>query len=93
MERVARRKGRRHKGLEVKTRTVRVLRMPMAWAMPRLKARVAMPERDLAWPGRYGLSGSGSDGEAVKVLIGLRRRVVSDHMILSSGRWNVSTYL
>lgn len=52
MARVDRRKGRRHKGLEVRRRMVRVLMMPMAWAIPRLKARVAMPERDLAWPGR-----------------------------------------
>lgn len=52
MERVDRRKGRRHRGLEVRRRMARVLMVPMAWVRPRLKARVAMPERDLAWPGR-----------------------------------------
>lgn len=52
MERVHRRKGRRHSGLDVRRRMARVLIVPTAWARPRQNARIAMPESDLASPGR-----------------------------------------
>lgn len=53
----ARKKGRRQSGLDVASRTAAVPMMPAASAAPRQKARSAMPERDLGWPGWYGLSG------------------------------------
>lgn len=47
--RADRKKGTRQSGEEVRVRTRTVEIRPVARAMPRQKARRAMPERDLGW--------------------------------------------
>jgi hypothetical protein len=49
--REARKKGRRQSGEDVYKSVVRVPARPMVKAMPRAKARVAMPARDFGWWG------------------------------------------
>ncbi|KAJ1305061.1 hypothetical protein OPQ81_000101 [Rhizoctonia solani] len=49
------RRGRRQRGLSVRASTAAVLTRPAVRAAPRQKARRAMPESDLGWPGEVGL--------------------------------------
>jgi hypothetical protein len=55
-ESIARKKGVRHDGEEVVKRMYRDRVVQKVRALPRRRDRIAMPERDLGWPGRYCLS-------------------------------------
>ena len=55
-EREARKKGARHSGDEVVRRIYRDRIVERVRTLPRRRERVAMPERDLGWPGVYCLS-------------------------------------